>query len=401
MSDTRYAPPDTPLDPADPPQDHAADPGLDPDFSALLRRTLGPLPPDADAAAVWRALGRDGVTAALYPTGRPGPPGAPPVDLTRLGALLAALDARAENGVTLSVLVQTASALPLLAAAPGERCATTHAHLLTGAARVALAATDEGAPGSDLAALTTRVDVHDDHLTLHGGKRWITNAVGADHLLVLARQRPGRHFTSFRWVLVPADAPGVTATPADTPLLAGSGTGHLRFDAVRLTPDHLVGGAGRALASFARHMATERIAGAHWAVALTARVLRATRDRLEHREADGRPLWQNPVIRRDFAACLVRVTQLRALLDTVTERVTADRDLAWAGLLKAAVGQEADAVLSRCADLQGADGLAEGGAQRIRAEAAVLGLGGGVTDLMLAQVADRADTFLDRLGPCP
>ncbi|MGW4730153.1 acyl-CoA dehydrogenase family protein [Streptomyces shenzhenensis] len=405
MSDTRYAPPPGPDAPARPgtlgdanttPVPDAPDaPGTG--FAGRLRRALEPLPDDAGAADVWRALGRGGITAALYASGHPDGP----VDLDRLGALLAALDARGDNGVTLSVLVQTASALPLLANAPGERCATARARVLAGDARVALAATDEGAPGSDLTALTTRVAVRGGQLALDGGKRWITNALGAGYLLVLARQRPGRHFTGFSWVLVPADTPGVTVTPADTSLLARSGTGHLRFDGVRLTPDHMVGRPGRALADFARHMATERIAGAYWAVALTSRVLRATQDRLAHRAADGRPLWQNPVVRRDFAACLVRVTQLRALLDTVTRRVTADRDLAWAGLLKAAVGLEADAVLSRCAELQGADGMAAGGAHRIRAEAAVLGIGGGATDLMLAQVADRAETFLDGLGAHP
>ncbi|MFJ5842524.1 acyl-CoA dehydrogenase family protein [Streptomyces shenzhenensis] len=402
MSDTRYAPPPGPDAPAGPgdanttPVPDAPDaPGTG--FAGQLRRTLEPLPDDAGAADVWRALGRGGITAALYASGHPDGP----VDLDRLGTLLSALDARGDNGVTLSVLVQTASALPLLANAPGERCATARARVLAGDARVALAATDEGAPGSDLTALTTRVAVRGGQLALDGGKRWITNALGAGYLLVLARQRPGRHFTGFSWVLVPADTPGVTVTPADTSLLARSGTGHLRFDGVQLAPDHMVGRPGRALADFARHMATERIAGAYWAVALTSRVLHATQDRLAHRVADGRTLWQNPVVRRDFAACLVRVTQLRALLDTVTQRVTADRDLAWAGLLKAAVGLEADTVLSRCAELQGADGMAAGGAHRIRAEAAVLGIGGGATDLMLAQVADRAETFLDRLGARP
>ncbi|MGI5439231.1 hypothetical protein ACQEV4_18075 [Streptomyces shenzhenensis] len=147
MSDTRYAPPPGPDAQARPGDANTTPVSDAPDasgtgFAGRLRRALEPLPDDAGAADVWRALGRGGITAALYASGHP----AGPVDLDRLGALLAALDARGDNGVTLSVLVQTASALPLLANAPGERCATARARVLAGDARVALAATDEGAP---------------------------------------------------------------------------------------------------------------------------------------------------------------------------------------------------------------------------------------------------------------
>ncbi|MEV3970172.1 acyl-CoA dehydrogenase [Streptomyces sp. NPDC050698] len=294
------------------------------------------------------------------------------------------------------MLVQTASALPLLSTGTTAACTALRERVLDGLACVALAATDSAAPGSELTALGTEVRWDERTLHLSGGKRWVTAAGSADHLLVLARHRPGRHFTSFTWVLVPAGAAGVRIEPADTGgLLASAALGHVHLDDVRLDVDHLVGRPGRAMASFARHMATERLAGAQWAVALLRRTLAATRRHLTARVAGEGTMWDNTAIRQDFAGCLVRTEQLRALVEATLRTADGRPGMNSAALLKAAVGQTADDVLGRCARLQGADGMTAGGAHHVRAEAAVLGLGGGATELMLAHVADAADALLD------
>ncbi|MGW5650290.1 acyl-CoA dehydrogenase family protein [Streptomyces humi] len=404
-------------------------------YRSLVSQALADVRPGAPATAVWRALGAAGALRALYGGGNALGPVADPA---RLGTLLAAVDARGDNGATLSVLVQAASALPVLgsgrpapttpprtappsSAAPSPTVpsptppsptapsptppssaapspvAAAHERALAGSAQVALAATDEAAAGSDLSGLGTEVRVEGDELVVHGGKRWVTNAGTAEYLLVLARHRPGRHFTDFSWVLVPAAAAGVTVRAAATDLLTNSATGHVSFDSVRLPAGHLVGRHGRGMAVFARHMSTERLAGAQWAVALTGRVLADTRDRLLRRAVEGVPLWHNAAVRQGFAECLVRVAQLRALCESLAETAVRGQSLSAGAVLKSAVGLTVDTVLARCAQLQGADGFAEGGAQRIRAEAGVLGIGGGVTELMLAGVADLSDQLLTEL----
>lgn len=371
------------------------------DFRKLVSQALESVPADAPAPDVWRALGAAGAVCALY---RGGNALGPVADPGRLGALLRAVDARADNGATLSVLVQAASALPILGSgrsgpAPDAASAVAAAYeeVVAGTAQVALAATDEAVAGSDLGGLGTEVRTEGDELVIHGGKRWVTNAGSAAYLLVLARHRPGRHFTNFSWALVPATTPGVTVRTATTGLLANSATGHVEFDSVRLPADHLIGRNGRGMAVFARHMSTERLAGAQWAVALTSRVLADTRERLRRRTVEGEPLWHNAVVRQGFAECLVRVAQLRALGDSLAETAVTGQNLSAGAVLKSAVGLTVDTVLARCAQLQGADGFAAGGAQSIRAEAGVLGIGGGVTELMLAGVADMSEPLLAEL----
>ncbi|MDT0390849.1 acyl-CoA dehydrogenase [Streptomyces sp. DSM 41921] len=345
---------------------------------------LAALPADASGADLWRALGAQNRLAGVYRGNDP----RRGVDAAALGALLTDVDLRFGVGSTLAVTVPLATCLPLLAQGTGP-AARTLADSLDGGTVVALAATDEDS-GCDLAALDTRVCLDGDHLRLDGTKRWITNATTCGAALVLARHRPGPHFTNFTWVLVPADAPGVRVEPAGTELFDGSGTGHLTFEDVRLTRDHVVGGTGRGLSGFAAHIATERLAGALWAVALCERVLRDTARYLGRRRHGGGVLWDREAVRQRWAGALLRSRQHRALTESLTEAVAARRDTSAAALLKASAAETVEHVLDVCAHLQGAHGFRTGGPQHLRAQAALFGIGGGTTEVVLDIVAETA-----------
>ncbi|MGW1196723.1 acyl-CoA dehydrogenase family protein [Streptomyces sp. NPDC002536] len=370
----------------------------DPEWRTAVDRATAALPPGVSGAGAWAALGGEGLLAPLY-RDRDGSRELVP---GRLAHLLAALDASAGPAPTLSTCVQAAAAWPLLAAgaaaAPaGGVLATARDAVLAGRAGLALAATEAGS-GSDLAGLETTLDLGADGPVLTGVKRWITNGTAAEHLLVLARHRPGRHFTCFTWVLVPAAAPGVELRPEDTNLFPGAGIARAAFTSVRLTEEHLVGRPGRGLALFARHMAGERLAGALWAVALCRRVLAGTQELLATREADGRPLWHRDGIRQRVAGCLVRVRQLHALCRELAPAVAERHDATAAALLKASAAETVDHVLTECSRLHGAEGFTHGGVQQLRAQAAVFGVGGGTTDVVLGTVADNSAVVLADLA---
>ncbi|MGV9289092.1 acyl-CoA dehydrogenase family protein [Streptomyces sp. NPDC003719] len=345
---------------------------------------LGTLPAEASGADVWRVLGTENRLARVYRGNDP----RRGVDAAALSTLLTDVDRRFGVGTTLAVTVPVATCLPLLAGGTGP-AARTLADSLGGRTVVALAATD-ATSGCDLAALDTRVTFEGDLVRLDGTKRWITNATACGAALVLARHRPGPHFTNFTWVLVPADAPGVRAEPAGTRLFDGSGTGHLTFDGVRLSRDHVVGGTGRGMSGFAAHIATERLAGALWAVALCERVLRDTARHLRQRRRGDGVLWQREDIRRRWAEALLRSRQHRALTDGLTEAVAVRRDTSAAALLKASAAETVEHVLDVCAHLQGAHGFRTGGPQQLRAQGALFGIGGGTTEVVLDIVAETA-----------
>ncbi|WP_107450949.1 acyl-CoA dehydrogenase [Streptomyces sp. RTd22] len=358
------------------------------------RPASGPPVSGADARQAVAELAGAGALTELYgprPTGR--------VDPRTLRRLLAEAAARGPQGTVLALLVQLATALPLLTETAQAPTATAvRDAALGGRALLALAATDEQA-GSDLTALTTTVDLDGDQVTVNGTKRWVTSALTADHALVLARHRPGRHFTNFTWVLVPLTAPGVTVRPAATELFEGSGVGHLELSGVVLSRDHLLGRTGRGLALFARHMAVERLASAAWAIELCRGAIADTDRRLRARQVDDAPLRESASVRQRLADCAVQVSSLHALWTASCDRIADGHDATAAAVLKAASGTTVERVMTICAQLQGADGFGTGGIQQLRAEAAVFAIGGGATEVVLDTVAGRLDTVLNELTP--
>ena len=342
--------------------------------------------PGDDARTLWRRLGGASVLRSLFPT-------EDPVDPSRLDDLLVELDSRMPLGTVLSVCVQVASVIPLLRiVAPDSAYAReVLEQMLDGSAIVALAVTERGLSGAALLEASTEIADMGDHVTLNGEKEWICNAGRCDYVLALARHRPARHFTSFSWVLLRADTPGVSWQPATT-LFPGAALGHFRFADVRLERQHVIGRQGRALAEFALQIGTERLAGALWARALCRRVLADTRHYLAGRSTGAATLWHNAAIRERFARCLVEFLQLDALC--AIHGTHAD-DAATAMLLKAACAQSAEHILCECVDLRGADAFRDDGVASVREQAAMFGIAGGATGAMLAGLADHADELLE------
>lgn len=356
-----------------------------------LRRLFGDLPATASGRDLWAALGEAGLIEWMYPDGAV----AAGVVSERLAHVLAAAGERFSFGSTMSLCVQAATALPLLATGSGP-CEEALRRALAGQAVVALAATDVTA-GSDLASLRTEARLGEREAELGGAKRWINNAVAAEFLLVLARHRPGPHFTNFTWFLVPANAPGVTVRPSDTALFDGSDTGDIDLDGVRLGNEHIIGRLGMGFAAFIRHIGPERLAGALWSVELCRGTLDSTLRWLKNRPYGDGTLWDLDSVRQRFAKSLIAVHQLQGLCDRLRDRVVEGHDNTAAAMLKATAGTIVNQVMETCGQLQGSHGFSTGGVQQLRAQAAIFGISGGATEIVRSIVAESAQEELDRL----
>jgi len=308
--------------------------------------------------------------------------------------LLTRLDARAGIGTTLSVVVQVATALPLLLVTKNS----VAEQALDGTVQLAFAATDCAAAGSDLTGMGSTVRAVNGGLELTGAKRWIVNAITADKALVLARYAPGRQFTSFTLLLVDLNQQGVLRQATDTAAFDGSGVGDLVFDRVRLDGTAALGGRGRGLALFARQLAGERLASGLWAQAMTARVLASTVTYLRNRPTAEGMLWDNLAVRHRVAALVIAHQRLRALADHLCrpsfEPAAMRTSIAHSAVIKAAGARTLDHVLGECAQLMGADGFNRGSIQDLRREAAMFGIAGGTTSTMYDVIADHIDELL-------
>lgn len=349
----------------------------------------------AGARELWRVLVDSGEVARLYVGGDPARGIAP----RQLHRLFTDLEAITSVGSLLGICVQTTTAIPMLSAAAvkarsaQDPAVATLTNVLSGDQMVALAATDT-TPGSDLAALTTTVTLGDATVRISGQKQWVTNAAHAEHILVLARHAEGDAFTNFTWVLVPSDAAGVTIEPVASMLFEGAGCAHVSMRDVVLPSTSVTGGVGRGLIDFSRHISVERLASAVWGHSMSKRVLRETWEHLRHRGEGPGNLWSKDEIRRRVAKLLLSIRLLESLIDAHQDQIVAYRDSLGASMLKAAAAQTVEEVMREAAHLQGARAFADGGAQVLRAQAGLWGIGGGTYEVMLSTIADHVEREL-------
>jgi len=97
--------------------------------------------------------------------------------------------------------------------------------------------------GADLASVKTTAVRDGDILRVNGAKRFCSGAGIADYIYALVRTGPAedRH-RNLSFVLVPADAAGVTITPIEAMGMKGAATTDVSFDDVEIPIANLVGG---------------------------------------------------------------------------------------------------------------------------------------------------------------
>ena len=94
--------------------------------------------------------------------------------------------------------------------------------------------------GSDLAALATRADVHDDHFIVSGQKIWTSYADEADWIFCLVRTDTAKKHTGISFLLIDMTSPGVSTKPIR--LISGkSPFCETFFDHVKVPQHNLVG----------------------------------------------------------------------------------------------------------------------------------------------------------------
>jgi alkylation response protein AidB-like acyl-CoA dehydrogenase len=136
----------------------------------------------------------------------------------------------------------------------------------------------EPGAGSDLAGLSTRAEVHDDHFTVTGQKIWTSGAQHADHCFCFVRSDPeAPKHKGISVLIIDMKAPGVRVRP----LPALNARDHIDFnevffDGVVVPRDHLVGPLHQGWSISAGSLAHER--GMMWLT--SARRLDETLERL-------------------------------------------------------------------------------------------------------------------------
>jgi alkylation response protein AidB-like acyl-CoA dehydrogenase len=165
----------------------------------------------------------------------------------------------------------------------------------------------EPGAGSDLAALSTRAEVHDDHFVVSGQKIWTSGAHHSDYCFCFVRTDPeAPKHKGISVVIIDMKAPGVTVRP----LPEMNDRSHVDFnevffDGVVVPRDHLVGPLNGGWGISAGSLAHER--GMMWLRSATRldRAIDALRKLARAAGPDGRRIGESERFRDDFARLYV------------------------------------------------------------------------------------------------
>ncbi|KAF2842408.1 short-chain specific acyl-CoA dehydrogenase mitochondrial precursor [Patellaria atrata CBS 101060] len=267
--------------------------------------------------------------------------------------------------------------------------------LLTGKKRSCIAITEPEA-GSDVANIsTTAVKSKDSkHYIINGTKKWITNGIWTDYSTMAVRTGgPGPGGLSM--VVVPLkNYPGVNMRRLKVSGQISAGTTFIELDDVKVPVENLIGTEGMGMKYVMTNFNHERLTIAIGATRQARVALSAAFEYVMKREAFGKTLIEQPVVRHRLAKCGALLDSQWAWVEQFVYQMTklpksvADIEL---GGLTALCKAQAGIVLNECAQcavlLFGGNGYTRTGqgeiAEKIYREVPGIRIPGGSEDVML------------------
>jgi acyl-CoA dehydrogenase len=347
-------------------------------------------------AAAWdeagtfpRTLYKQAAAVGLMQLNYPEEYGGVPADRFHLIIAQQELARGGTGGVNASLMSHTLALPPVAAYGSDDVKAEVLPAVLSGEKISALAIT-EPSGGSDVANLRTRARRDGDTYVVDGSKTFITCGMRADYFTTAVRTGgPGMGGISF--LLIKGDTAGLSRTSLSKMGWWASDTATLHFDQCRVPARYLLGAENAGFGAVMANFNNERLGLAASAIAFARVAYEEARDYAGLREAFGKPIRQNQVIRHKLVDMYQRIERAQALLEMTTWRMENDIDaIADICVLK----NEATQTMTYCAReavhiLGGAGYLRGGKVERIYRETQVISIGGGTEEIMKELAAKR------------
>ncbi|PGH21521.1 hypothetical protein AJ80_03189 [Polytolypa hystricis UAMH7299] len=226
---------------------------------------------------------------------------------------------------------------------------------LTGKKRMCLAITEPDA-GSDVANITTTAVKSADgkYYTINGSKKWITNGIWSEYTTMAVRTGgPGGSGLSL-FVVPLKNHPGVTMRRLQVSGQTCGGTTYIELDDVKVPAENIIGQEGQGMKYVMTNFNHERLT---IAVGVTRQARVALSSAFEYclkREAFGKTLMDQPVVRHRLAKAGAELESLNAWVEQFLYQLSnmpkeeGDRRL---GGLTAMAKAKAGMVLNECAQV--------------------------------------------------
>ena len=189
--------------------------------------------------------------------------------------------------------------------------------LVSGEHLGALAMSEPGA-GSDVIGMRTTAVRDGDAYILNGSKMWITNAPGADVMIVYAKTDPDAGSKGISAFVVERGAPGLsTPQKLDKLGMRGSDTSEVLFEDCRIPADNRLAGEGKGAVILMSGLDYERVVLAGGPLGIMAACMDAVMPYIHDRKQFGRPIGEFQLMQGKIADMYTTMNACRAYVYAV------------------------------------------------------------------------------------
>ncbi len=293
-------------------------------------------------------------------------------------------------GIPLAISVQTDMATPALHEFGSEELKQKYlAPAIRGEMVTSIAVTEADA-GSDVSAIRTRAVRDGDELIVNGSKTFITNAVQADWLCLLARTSDEGGYTGMSQIVFPTDTPGFSvAKKFDKLGNRASDTAEIVFEDCRIPAANIIGVEGMGFQQQMTQFQNERMIATYMCVGGMQRALDRTTEYLKERKVFGKPLINKQYVQFRLAELTAEVDLLRHYNYACADAyVRGENTMRFSTIAKLKAGRLQRAVSDACMQFHGGIGyMEETWTSRYFRDARLTSIGGGADEVMLYIIA--------------
>ena len=294
--------------------------------------------------------------------------------------------ARAHSGgIGMAVAVQTDMATPPILRFGTEEQKQRYLVPAIRGEKVACLGISEPNAGSDVQNVQTWARRDGDDWVINGSKIFITNGIRADFITLVARTDRGRGFEGVTLFLVDTDNPGFKRSrKLEKVGMLSSDTAELSFEEMRVPGDAVLGEVGKGFYNIMWELQGERMIGAAGSIAGAQLTLDATIAYAKEREAFGKPIAAQQVIRHMLVDMAAKIEVAREY-NYATARRFGDGEypVKEISICKLVTGQVAFEVADTCMQIWGGSGyMASNPVQRSWRDSRLIRIGGGTDEIM-------------------
>ena len=259
--------------------------------------------------------------------------------------------------------------------------------------KIGVVCVTEAHAGSDVAGLKTKAVRNGDGWLINGSKMFITNAVFGDIYIVVARTDPNaKGSRGLSLFIVDKGNPGLKiARKLEKHGWRSSDTAELYFEDMQVPHDALLGEEGKGFYYIMSTFQNERLVIGALSSGTCIKAIEQTVEYVKQRQAFGKSLWDQQVVRNKLAWAASKTAAVRALTYQCAQMIDEGKDIVReVSMLKAFAAETLQEVVHTCLQLHGGVGYMIGTpVERMARDARILTIGGGATEVMLEEVAKR------------